>query len=233
MATVKYTTLYGSDFGLGNLLGTVNDLQTIERDGKHMVVQSLGTENRVVIEGEGLRYRKDVLVAGTITSVEFTDADGKAFVTFSDMHYDAAKLGPTLDLEEYVDFFETLFIRDDEIFGTGISDYLIGGGRDDVLLGRGGDDFLFAKGGTDTVTGGKGSDRFMFNVNSELDIVTDFDASGGGDQQDYIATERKDYRIMQKGDDTIVNFGDGNRIKLLGVDAAQVDGADFVGLYEV
>lgn len=233
MATVRYTTLYGSDFGLGDLLGKVNDLETIERDGKHMVVQSFETENRVVIEGEGLRYQKDVLVAGTITSVEFTDAEGQAFVTFSDTHYDAAKLGPTLGLEGYEDFFETLLIRDDEIFGTGLSDYLVGGGRDDVLLGRGGDDFLFAKGGIDTVTGGKGSDRFMFNVNSELDIVTDFDASGGGDKQDYIATDLKDRVITQKGDDTIVDFGDGNRIKLLGVDAAQVDSSDFVGLYEV
>lgn len=85
----------------------------------------------------------------------------------------------------------------DVIYGTAGWDYLIGGwGNDtldggddadnligdqgnDVLRGGAGDDWIMGGEGTDTMSGGEGADFFVFQPDSDTDIVTDFDIAGG------------------------------------------------------
>lgn len=231
MATVRYTTLFGDDFALGNLVTKGNDLATKARSDSELVLRDRGTGNFITIEGEDLSYKKGVLTDGTITGVEFTDADGKAFVSFTDTHYKTSQLGAALKLADLDTFFFQLFNGKDDILGSRVDDYLIGAAGDDTLDGRGGEDWLWGRAGTDRETGGGGRDYFMFNETGELDIITDFDARGGGDRQDYIATNLDYVSITQKGDHTIIDFGDGNRMKLLDVDASLVTVDDFVPLY--
>lgn len=231
MATVKYTTLYGDDFALGNLLSKGNVLTTDAKSATEMVLRDLGTGNFIVIEGENLSYKKGALVGGTITNVDFTDADGKSFVSFTDTSYHTPELGAALRLTDLETFYFQLFNGKDDVYGTKVDDYLIGAAGNDILDGRGGEDWLWGRTGTDRETGGAGRDYFMFSKSSDLDIVTDFDADGSGELQDYIATNLDYVSIKQKGDDTVVDFGDGNRMKLLNVDASLVTVDDFVPLY--
>lgn len=106
----------------------------------------------------------------------------------------------------------------EEVYGSKYGDKITGDKHNNYLEGQAGNDRL---------TGGAGSDTFAFFEGDGSDVVTDFDAVGGGQKQDYIGVATKDgLFVTGKGDDTIVEF-DGVRITLLDVKATDVTLADF------
>lgn len=83
--------------------------------------------------------------------------------------------------------------------------------------------------GNDTYTGKLRSDTFAVGYGYGKDIVTDFDANGGGSHQDYLQLPGDpDFRKHQKGEDTVIDFGHDNSVTLLNVDAHDITKADFV-----
>ncbi len=78
----------------------------------------------------------------------------------------------------------------DTFIGSAGSDNLSGGAGNDTLSGVGGADFLNGGTGNDNLTGGSGADSFVFNsaLNglTNVDAITDFDASDTGSNQDVI-----------------------------------------------
>lgn len=106
----------------------------------------------------------------------------------------------------------------EEVYGSKYGDKIAGDKHNNYFEGQLGNDRL---------TGGAGSDTFAFFEGDGSDVVTDFDAVGGGQKQDYIGVATKDgLFVTGKGDDTIVEF-DGVRITLLDVKATDVTLADF------
>lgn len=65
--------------------------------------------------------------------------------------------------------------NDDTLYGGSGDDILRGGAGDDLLYGGSNDDRLEAGSGDDTLNGGSGADVFVFNVNSGMNTIEDFE----------------------------------------------------------
>jgi hypothetical protein len=103
---------------------------------------------------------------------------------------------------------------DDELFGGQGDDLLFGGQGQDDLNGGQGDDALFGgqgddkiNGGTndgadDVLTGGPGSDTFVFDGEFGSDIITDFTADDKIDLTTYFGSEEVTFEA--EGDDVII-----------------------------
>jgi Ca2+-binding RTX toxin-like protein len=124
---------------------------------------------------------------------------------------------------------------DDTISGDDGSNALYGLAGADTLDGRGGDDTLVGGAGDDTLTGGAGDDLFDFGDGDGKDTITDFGA--GTDSGDVIDLRRLTAvsnfndvmsAAAQVGDDAVLDFGGGDSIALVGVDATKLEAQDFL-----
>ena len=124
-------------------------------------------------------------------------------------------------------------LGDDVVYGGRNVDTIFGGRNDDVVFGNKGNDLLFGNKnndtlyggeGDDTLSGGEGVDRFVFEVDSGTDILTDFDIDAG-EVLDFrllnLNLEFDDFRIFHMTEtangNVQLDFGDGNVLTLLGV----------------
>jgi len=120
---------------------------------------------------------------------------------------------------------------DNLIGGSGV-DMLFGDDGDDIILGHLGDDILHGGSGNDRLSGNAGNDVFVFDVNSDADIITDFNKSGR-DLIDLSAFGFLDFSdlessIAQSGQDVLIDLGDGNQILLLETDISTIEVDDFI-----
>jgi Ca2+-binding RTX toxin-like protein len=112
----------------------------------------------------------------------------------------------------------------DTLAGGSGDDWLAGGRGDDVLAGGAGQDPLSGGRGDDTLAGGGSSDTFYFESGFGRDVVLDFRP---GD--DVIAikaningtgitnTSQLEARISSDDTGAVINLGNGDQIKLVGV----------------
>jgi Ca2+-binding RTX toxin-like protein len=137
----------------------------------------------------------------------------------------------------------------DAMSGTGLADGIVGGrGADTISAGAGDDDLVGQIGGdtikggdgsdlimggrgNDTLSGNAGSDLFTFATGEGNDVIKDFDAKGGGDNQDYIGVGSdviEWLQVFQYGDDTVISFSDDQTVVLIGVKASSLGEEDFM-----
>jgi Ca2+-binding RTX toxin-like protein len=100
---------------------------------------------------------------------------------------------------------------------------------DDILYGGSGNDYLIGGRGDDVMAGGSGHDKFVFQGGGGHDVVLDFEE---GQDIINIAKNINGLHIKnagdvakyaeQVGDDTVVNFGHGDTLTLVGVSAEDV-----------
>lgn len=112
----------------------------------------------------------------------------------------------------------------EEVRGTARADVFVGSEKDDIFVGSG---------GNDTFTGGKGDDQFVFGSIFGKSKITDFDDKGGDDLIvfDYVPgfDDFSDVKglMKQKGDDVVLNFGDGNSLTFLDIQKKELKPDDF------
>ncbi|CAN5580882.1 hypothetical protein BH10PSE5_BH10PSE5_22060 [soil metagenome] len=96
-----------------------------------------------------------------------------------------------------------------------------GNGLANIIVGNAASNVINGAGGNDTLTGGAGADTFVFNFHSGSDVVTDF---GKSDILDISAYTRFGYApmLVDSGSDTLVAFGSGDVIRLMGVHTNEV-----------
>ena len=88
------------------------------------------------------------------------------------------------------------------------------GRANDSLVGGGGNDFIIGDAGNDTEVGGAGADIFHANPDGSVDRVLDFHTSEG----DRVEVDNGvHYAVRQVGADTVVDFGQGGEMILVGV----------------
>lgn len=117
---------------------------------------------------------------------------------------------------------------DDRFVGLGES-------RDDVRGGAGGDAIAAGR-GDDTLAGGPGGDLFVFGAGDGDDVVSDFatGASGGGRDAllfpglDLPAIEAMLEAALQDGADTVLSYGEGDTLRLVGVAPAELSAGGLV-----
>lgn len=109
---------------------------------------------------------------------------------------------------------------DNSIAGNEGDNRLVGGDGADAIRGAGGNDRLF---------GGSGADDFYLLKKEAVDVVEDFE-----DGIDHLLSDRVGnqadldaLRIRMAGDDTIIDFGGGDRLILLDIDKDQLSYIDF------
>ncbi|TAG94906.1 MAG: hypothetical protein EAZ09_12465 [Oscillatoriales cyanobacterium] len=136
--------------------------------------------------------------------------------------------------------------RDDSLYGGKGNDTLLGGNGDDVLMGDRGSDSLIGGEGNDTLYGGKGNDtlsgslgndcligglgrdRFLLSINSDIDIITDFEVG-----QDLLVLGSglnfSRLLITQENTSTFIRLSTTGEIlaSLNGVTASLINAADF------
>lgn len=184
-------------------------------------------ENYVVLEGSGFKYAEGLPTAGRIEDVTFYNAAGNVCVSISGSSANIKNLA-FADLLNFVIVANTAALKgDDNLVGSREGDYLNAGAGNNVISGLGGIDTLYAGIGNDEYTGGGGNDIFAYS--GGRDVITDFDPDGGSDNQDIIQAPAKfaDYTLTQRGANTLIDFHDGDTIKLLNVSASAIDGNDF------
>jgi Ca2+-binding RTX toxin-like protein len=105
----------------------------------------------------------------------------------------------------------------------------------DWLNGRAGDDHLVGGNGSDALMGGAGDDLFIFADGHGADRVMDFTAGAGSpdrlDLRDVTAVSDLGELLAastQSGADTVLDFGGGDTITLVGVDRGALHADDFL-----
>jgi len=106
------------------------------------------------------------------------------------------------------------------------ADWVRGGQGDDEVSGGDGDDWLSGDRGADTLTGGAGADIFHVFAESDLDVVTDFDAWEG---DAVYVLPGSSYSVVQSGPDTVITVGGVGRMVLLDVELASLPGGWIFG----
>lgn len=215
MARFKYTSLIPDDTFFAQQYPEVMAASDQTSKGFELHDPDGNYLNYIEVHGTGLKYKSGYLVSGTITSVEFKTGDGDDYLDITGI---GRKIDAKMDLAE-ISPLDLWFFADkgnDKILGSSGNDVLYSTEGKDVINGYSGDDTLIQGGSAKTVmTGGKGSDTFVFYGSKKM-VVTDFDAVGGGANQDYFYIPNTDAkpRIYQDHHDTVLDYGHGVTIRL-------------------
>ena len=122
----------------------------------------------------------------------------------------------------------------DTIAGGAADDTISGGLGNDILKGGSGEDELRGWCGNDRLTGGANADSFVFGVAAGRDVITDFQASGQGqDTIDFSSTDINSFKTLsglmkQRGDDVLIDLHGGASITLQGVELRDLGADDFL-----
>lgn len=182
------------------------------------------------VRGDGLRCDGDTLVDGRVERLSFFNEEGQLALKVTG-EYIARELGAYLREGNPTVFESFLFSGDDTFVGSKQGDYIAAGAGNDTVSGLGGDDEIYGGGGQDVLGGGKGSDVFFFERGYGMDVITDFDAQGGGHRQDYITSNGvafDDIELRKAGDDVLMDFGNGDVLRILDARLKDITEADFL-----
>ena len=247
--TITVVTPDGMDFQHHDVLVQMGR-GTIQPGGNSTSFTILdGADHRqFVVDGSGFTFGNDgAVTGGTISSFhEFTtDPTPVALSDFTGLSVDAvawihavqqAAQGNSSAIDALTSGFAYNFVGNsgDDTFGSpGHADTLLGGPGNDNLDPGGA-----PSGSHDTVTGGAGSDTFVYGLGYGAVTITDFDQgnSGGFDVSEHDKLEINGFSgdpnpsITPDGNgNSIVDFGNGDVLTLLGVaDAGQIPQSDIV-----
>ena len=150
-------------------------------------------------------------------------------MTVSEGEWDPETLMQTFMSDGFYEVENYIFKGNDQIIGTAGSEVLAGfKGRDTILGGKGGD-WIEGGRGNDRLTGGPGSDRFDFFAHGGHDVITDFDAIGGGKKQDYLRLSSiLDYHEKHTNHGLLLKFDTGESLLLLDVDKLDKNDVSFL-----
>ncbi len=118
-------------------------------------------------------------------------------------------------------------IGNDSVYGGNGNDILHGGKNDDTISGGNGNDTISGDLGNDILEGGTGADIFVFNGNFGADIITDFNRDEDIIQLSNTSNKQIMDYIKYSGNDSIIDFGNGNLITIWGVGNGGLSTDDF------
>ena len=222
LGTIRnYEAFYtnGFDFQNGILIDASKKF-AIYRDGI--------TTHELTFSGSNLKFEHGMIVKGTITGMTFVNDEGDIVQKVSGLRINAGEIAGDTPIE-FATYVVARFVYiGARLIGASGDDTFNGDKGNDILIGNDGEDTLAGGKGSDRLTGGDDSDTFVFSAGFGKDVITDFDADGAN--QDHIdGTFPGSAAVRQSGqNDTIIDFGNGDTLKLLNVDPGQIDATDFI-----
>lgn len=232
MAKIRITDGLG-DLGSLRWAYTPDEMHTLmeESGNRKALYLDEGGGGTIMLKGTGFAFLDGDLLEGRVGKIIFLDGESNVTARVSGADFKAAKLDDMLtEGSNLYEFLETIHRGKDRFTGSQNDDFAWAGKGDDDIDARGGGDSINGELGDDTMTGGAGSDYFFFMQDDKggTDVITDFDARGGGENQDYIAGGIDEVlSIKQVGDDLVLDYGGGNTLTLLDVDKSDFNGDDF------
>jgi hypothetical protein len=228
MAKFTFLARLGKYGELSDFFNT-NKLELDAADDTHVIYVDKQGGEKIKIYGEDLAVNKQgVVTGGTIDEVTFSTRQGQPFVKITDADASAKVFFAQLQQHGLDGALEFALKGNDKLIGSLISDELYGGTGKDKINGGGGEDHIEGGAGNDQLTGGKSSDTFIFNQGDGKDTITDFDPIGNNRAQDYIRSNDSTFEIIDAGNNTIIEFGGGDQITLIGVKHADITTDDFI-----
>lgn len=247
--------VYGSGLGNGGIIPDFYDADLDLLDGsstaERVVFKDTGNGNdRMVITGSGFQWQEgsDVIGFGTIKGINFTDASGDvSYMKISGLDMEVGFFNEAYANDGIGGVMALLMRGADTITGSDNADYITanagadlvrggkgadvirGGSQADRLYGDAGNDDIWGNRGSDRMWGGTGSDDFTFVTGDGKDTIGDFDATGGGNKQDYLRLlGGVEFTIAKSGDDLVLDFGGGDTLTLLDVRRSDFSRSDDV-----
>lgn len=223
MATLRlFDDLYTHGFP------SLTSLLMISGNAKRCVYVDVNSFDRIIVEGRNLDYELGRPMDGTLTKVTLADENGNPLQVLSDFKLDAGQLAGATAFDFAANLLARLQVNGLKAIGTNQDDSMSASIGRDRLMGRGGEDTLDGGGGRDVLIGGADNDTFVFTAGHGKDTITDFDADGGIGFQDRIGRAFADVdSTTQVGQNTVIDFGDGDTVTLIGINAAQISSTDF------
>jgi hypothetical protein len=214
----------------GTILAT---LQAADADAGALSY-SLVSGSGFLVSADGVVTRGSGLPTGTTLAlvIRVTDGNGATFdETFHVMTGSTANNNPLPASGEA----NANLAGDDILYGVSGNDVMYGGVGNDTLFGQDGADTLYGGTGNDVLNGGAGNDAFVFADGFGQDRIVGFTAGGTDDSINLSALTNPDWTTFadvqahaaQVGADTLIDFGNGNSVTLVGVTAANLTAADF------
>lgn len=203
--------------------------QTITSETASKVISETEAGDKYIFTGTSLEVTEGVVTSGTISGMVVTNSDGVRYQQMSDFTFDASDYSLTgMNQVAYI-IGQLIYANSSIVTGSNLADQLATGIGNDTLFGKSGNDSLDGHQGNDRLTGDGGVDTFHFDAGYGRDTITDFDAAGGDIKQDYLSA---DFAAIdsktRSGKNTVIDFGDGDVLTLLGVKPGQITEADFV-----
>jgi hypothetical protein len=218
MAKVKFNVALGEYGDLEELYSGIENLQLTTHTKSKAVLVDAETHTKLILGGSNFAYSEDSLESGKITTIAFQDEDGKRVATVNHGKWDPADLVTAYFVDGFDGMVAYVLKGKDTMIGSKLGDLLAREAGGDKILGGKGRDLIDGEAGNDRLTGGPGSDTFFFQPGMGKDIVTDFDALGGGLKQDYLNLPfDAEFTEIPKGKNLVLDFGDGDTLTLLGV----------------
>ena len=158
---------------------------------------------------------------------------------FDTVNYLASSAGVTVNLQTGGtggDAAGDTYVNVERVFGSQHNDVIDGSNGADTLLGNGGADLMRGGLGADRLIGGAGDDSYVFDTTQDgADVFIGYLAGKAGAETIYITGGDVAFDSLseiiaastQVGTNTVIDFGGGNRITLIGVDIADLDSDDF------
>jgi Ca2+-binding RTX toxin-like protein len=211
--------------------GSFTDLLMVSATPSKVVLIDTAILYTMTLEGDKLKVRDGMITGGTFDTVYVANPDGDPVYKITGISVNANVIDAASLLDFTTGVIQRAIIGDNKLVGTNGADNLesIASVGNDIVFGKGGDDTLDGGTGKDVLIGGRGEDEFVFNVGMSTDMIRDFDANNSDGAQDLIDGTFASATISASanGNDTIVDFGSGDRFILLGVTPGQIDASDF------
>ena len=223
---------------LGVNLG-VSGTTLVDRDpdiaNPRLIATDIQAANGIVHVIDGVLLPVNLLKSDGSNDVDFVIANNAANLISTGMDNDFVDANGGADIVHAGSGNDVVLggTGNDRMFGDAGNDLLRGDAGHDLILGGAGNDVITGGAGRDTLAGNAGADVFVFEIGSQRDIIVDF--RNGQDRIDLTDQHYTSFAMLQAFADitehsfgTVIDFGGGERIDLLGVKVSQLDGSDFI-----
>ena len=206
-------------------------LELVSRSKSKVVFQDSDSGDTIIYNGHDLVVKKNIIVSGDLTGWNFGNSDQDPFTIINGFKIDLDKI----DAKNSSAFADKVYAKmlsgNDTFTGSSAADFLSGLNGNDTINGAGGDDVIQGGKGNDALTGGGGLDFFVFAKGDGKDTISDFNADDLNlVEHDYIGAKFEEVTVSATGNggtDTLIDFGGGSTITLLGVMSADISANDF------